>query len=117
MSDAAPSNRRIGERSALPLVVVAAVVLLVGWFILSHSSQRLEEVTGNVEATMTRPQADGQSESERTAMIRLPDGRLIEARIVTQDAVQDGQRAKIVVIEDLLSGRRTYELIDVVAAK
>lgn len=90
---------------------------MVGWFILSHSSRRVEEIIATVEATTTRQQADPQAAPDRTAMIRTADGRLMQARIVTQRPVQAGEQAKIVVIEDALSGRRTYELVDVVTAK
>ena len=117
MPDTAPSRPRAVNRSALPIVAVAAAALLVGWFTLSHSSRRVEELVVTVEATTTRPQSDSQTPADRTAMIRMPDGRLLQARIVTRDPVQAGQRARIVVIEDLLSGQRTYELTDVVAAK
>jgi hypothetical protein len=101
--------------SALPVVLVAAVAVLVGWFILSHSTRRVEEIIATVEATTTRQQSDTQAEPDRTAMIRMPDGRVAQARIVTHRPIQAGQRARIVVIEDVLSGQRTYELTDVVA--
>src|SRR5690349_11351372 len=110
MPDIAPSSPRADHRSALPVVAVAAAALLVGWFTLSHSSRRVEELIVLVEATTAGPQADSPIPAERTAMIRMPDGRLLQARVVTRDPVQAGQRARIVVIEDLLSGQRTYEL-------
>ena len=102
------------KTSALPIVVAAAFALLMGWFILSHSSRPIEKIMVTVEATTTRLLPDRQI-GERTAMIRLADGRLMEARILTQDSVRAGQRAKIKVTEDILSGRRTYELVDVAA--
>ena len=117
MPDRAPSTPRTVHRSALPLVAVAAAALLVGWFTLSHSSRHVGELVVTVEATTTRPQTDNQALPDRTAMIRMPDGRLLQARIATPAPVQAGQRARVVVIEDLLSGQRTYELTDVVAAK
>jgi hypothetical protein len=104
------------KTSAFPIVVAAVFAVLMGWFILSHSRRPVEEVLVTVEATTTRLLPDKQV-AERSAMIRLPDGRLMEARILTQDPVRAGQRAKIKITEDLLSGRRSYELIDVVAAQ
>ena len=102
------------KTSALAIVVAAAFAVLMGWFILSHSSRPVEEMMVTVEATTTRLLPDRQV-GERTAMIRLPDGRLMEARILTQDPVRAGQRARIKITEDILSGRRTYELVDVAA--
>ena len=99
------------------MVAVAIAALVVAWLILSHSSRRVEEIVATVEATTTHQQADPQATPDRTAMIRMPDGRLIQARIVTQRPVQAGQQARIIVIEDALSGRRSYELIDVVTAE
>ena len=105
MSEALPSQRMNNVLFAI----------LVGWFILSHSSRRVEEIIATVEATTTRQHSDTRAEPDRTAMIRMPDGRLAQARIVTHRPVQAGERARIVVIEDVLSGQRTYELTDVVA--
>jgi hypothetical protein len=96
---------------------VAAVAVLVGWFILSHSSRRVEEIIATVEATTTRQQSDAQAEPDRTAMIRMPDGRVTQAHIVTQRPVRAGERARIVVTEDVLSGQRTYEVVDIVPAE
>ena len=117
MPDASHSRLSAANRSTLPALAVAAAAIVIGWFILSHSTRPVEELVATVEATTSRPQTDSQTPPDRTAMIRMPDGRLVQARIIAHDPVQAGQRAHIVVIEDLLSGQRTYELTDVVAAK
>src|SRR3954469_10729185 len=117
MPDAGPSGPSAANRSALPVVFVAAVAVLVGWFILSHSSRRVEEIIATVEATTTRQQSDTRAEPDRTAMIRMPDGRVTQAHIVTHRPVRAGERARIVVTEDVLSGQRTYEVVDIVPAE
>ena len=100
--------------AAIPLVLVAAAVVLVIWFVISNSSRRVEEVMVTVEAVTAGPGSEGQSAPERTAMILRPDGRRLYARIATAEAVRPGQKAKIAVTEQLLSGTRTYEVIDIV---
>ena len=69
-----------------------------------------------VEAVTAGPASGGQSAPERTAMVLMPDGRRLYARIATAEAVRPGQKATIVVTEQLLSGTRTYEIIDIVDA-
>lgn len=100
--------------AAIPLVLVAAAIVLVVWFVIANSSRRVEEVMVTVEAVTAGPGSEGQSVPERTAMILMPDGRRLYARIATAEAVRPGQKAKIAITEQLISGTRTYEVIDIV---
>ena len=102
--------------AAIPVVLVAAAIVLVLWFVVSNSSRRVEEVMVTVEAVTAGAASAGQSAPERTAMVLMPDGRRLYARLATAEAVRPGQKAKIVVTEQLLSGTRTYEIIDIVDA-
>ena len=102
--------------AAIPVVLVAAAIVLVLWFVVSNSSRRVEQVMVTVEAVTAGPASGGQSAPERTAMVLMPDGRRLYARIATAEAVRPGQKATIVVTEQLLSGTRTYEIIDIVDA-
>ena len=102
--------------AAIPVVLAAAAVVLVVWFVISNSSRRVEEVMVTVEAITAGPGAEAGSTPERTAMVLMPDGRRLYARIATAEAVRPGQKAKIAVTEQLLSGTRTYEVIDIVDA-
>jgi hypothetical protein len=102
--------------AAIPVVLVAAAIVLVVWFVISNSTRRVEEVMVTVEAVTAGPGSEGQSAPERTAMILMPDGRRLYARIATAEAERPGQRAKIAITEQLISGTRTYEVIDIVDA-
>jgi uncharacterized OB-fold protein len=104
------------KTAAIPVVLVAAAAVLVVWFVIANSTRRVEEVMVTVEAVTAGPASEGQSAPERTAMILMPDGRRLYARIATAEAVRPGQKAKIVVTEQLISGTRTYEIIDIVDA-
>jgi hypothetical protein len=99
------------KRAAIPIALVAAAVVLVVWFVIANSSRRVQEVIATVEAITSR---GGENGPERTAMIGLPDGRRLYARIVTREPVRPGQEARIVVTEQLLSSTRTYEVVDIV---
>ena len=102
------------KKSATPVVLVLAIAFLIAWFVISNSSRRVDVVIATVEAITAGPADEGASGKERTAMIGLADGRGLYARIVTAEAVRPGQKAKIAVTEQLLSGTRTYEVIDIV---
>ena len=102
--------------AAIPVALVAAAIVLVVWFVISNSSRRVEDVTATVEAVTAGPASAGERAPERTALILMPDGRRLYARIATAKAVRPGQKAKIAVTEQLLSGTRTYEVIDIVDA-
>jgi hypothetical protein len=108
-----PDTARL-KKSATPVVLVLAVAFLIAWFVISNSSRRVDVVIATVEAITAGPADEGASGKERTAMIGLADGRRLYARIVTAEAVRPGQKAKIAVTEQLLSGTRTYEVIDIV---
>ena len=104
------------KNSAIPLVIGAAVVFLLAWFVVANSHRRVEEVVATIEAITTQPGTDRQGQSERTAMILMPDGRRLYARLAIREAVDVGQKAKIAVIEEVLSGTRTYEVFEVIGA-
>ena len=107
MAEAAASKKS----AAIPVALVAAAVVLVVWFVIANSSRRVEEVIATVEAITSGGRESG---PERTALIGLPDGRRLYARIVTREPVRPGQKARIVVTEPLLSSARTYEVVDIV---
>ena len=45
-------------------------------------------------------------------IVEFPDGTIVQAHIVTPLSVHSGQRATIAVQEQLLSGERTYEVVE-----
>jgi ABC-type uncharacterized transport system YnjBCD ATPase subunit len=45
-------------------------------------------------------------------VIRLADGMVVQAHIVTPKSVHSGQRARVAVYEHVLSAERTYELVE-----
>lgn len=106
MTDAAPSSRI----NAILFALLALVVLLFIWFWISNPMRSLGDTTGTIEAVTVRANTDGNVSAERTAMIRLADGTLVQARVVTAANVHSGQRAKVHISEQVLSGSRIYEL-------
>jgi predicted membrane protein len=95
---------------AAPYVLIASVVLAFVWFSVSRTERPLEEITATVEGVTFGPAADHASQ-ERTALIRMANGSVIEARIATPEKVQSGQRARVLVYERALGGR-DYEIIE-----
>jgi hypothetical protein len=70
------------------------------------------DTTGTIEAITVRPSTEDHVAAERTAIIRLADGTLVQARVVTPDSVRSDQRAKVHVSEQLLSGTRNCEALE-----
>src|SRR5437763_13048448 len=105
MTDAASSTRI----NAILFAVLVLVVALFIWFWISNPMRSVGDTTGTIEAVTVRPSSEGHVSGERTAMIRLGDGTLVQARVLTPESVRSGQRAKVHVSEQLLSGTRTYE--------
>jgi hypothetical protein len=98
-------------RSATPYVIIAAIVLSFLWFSVTNPSKQVAEMSGIVEAVTFRGATDD-PRSDRTAVIRLTDGTIVQAHIVTTLSVHSGQRAKVAVYEQVLSAERTYELVE-----
>ena len=103
--------------AAIPIFAAAAIALVVSWFVASNSTRPVEELVLTVEAITTRASNNGKAEPERTAIVRTPDGRLLQARIATHDPLSAGHKAKVIVTEQVLSGDRTYEVIGEAEAK
>ncbi len=99
-------------RSATPYVIIAALVLSSLWFSVRNPSKQVAEMSGIIEAVTFRGASDDPRVSERTAVIRLADGTIVQAHIVTPLRVHSGQRAKVAVYEQVLSAERTYELVE-----
>lgn len=108
MSEAAASSRI----NTILFAVLALVVVLFIWFWISNPMRSVGETTGTIEAITVRASTEGNVGAERTAMVRLADGTLVQARILTAVNVHSGQRAKLHVSEQVLSGTRTYEVLE-----
>ena len=108
MTEAASSSRI----NAILFALLALVVLLFIWFWISNPTRSVGDTTGTIEAVTVRASSEGNVSAERTAMIRLADGTLIQAHVVTAANVRSGQHAKVHVSEQVLSGTRTYEVVE-----
>jgi HAMP domain-containing protein len=108
MTEAASSSRI----NAILFALLALVVLLFIWFWISNPSRSVGDTTGTIEAVTVRASSEGNVGGERTAMIRLADGTLIQAHVVTPTNVHSGERAKVHISEQVLSGTRTYEVLE-----
>lgn len=92
--------------------VLALVVLLFIWFWISNPTRSVGEMTGTIEAITSQTGTEGHTGPERTAMIRLADGTLVQARVLSVTPLHSGQRARLAVSEQVLSGARTYEVVE-----
>jgi hypothetical protein len=92
--------------------VLAAVVVAFAGFWIADPSRTVGETTGTILALTIQPSTGGHAGADRTAMIRLADGTLVQARVVAESNLRSGQRAKLLVSEQLLSGTRTYEVLE-----
>lgn len=99
-------------RNAAPYVIIGAIILSFFWFSVRNPSKQVAELSGIIEAVTFRGATDDPRSSDRTAVIRLTDGTIVQAHIVTPVTVHSGQRAKIVVYEHVLSTERTYEVVE-----
>jgi hypothetical protein len=101
-----------GRINTILFALFAVVALLFIWFWISNPTRSVGETSGTVEAITVQPSTDSHVGPDRTAMIRLGDGTLVQAKVVTPINVHSGQRAKLVIAEQLLSGTRTYEVVE-----
>ena len=106
------TNDRAAIRAVAPYAIIAAVVLVFLWFSLKNPSSQVAEISGTIEAVTFRGDTDGPAIADRTAVIRLADGTMLQAHVAQRLNVHSGQRARIVVYEHILSPDRTYEVVD-----
>jgi HAMP domain-containing protein len=108
MSEALPSQRM----NNILFAILAIVIVVFIWFWITDPRRNVGEMSGTIEAITVQPSTNGHVGSDRTAMIRLADGTLVQASVVTPMHVRSGQRAKVLVSEQMLSGTRTYEVVE-----
>ena len=113
MPESLPSQRM----NNVLFAILAIVVVVFIWFWITDPRRSVGEMTGVIEAITVQPSANGHAGSDRTAMIRLADGTLVQAAVLTPLHVRSGQRAKLLVSEQMLSGTRTYEVVDAADSK
>ena len=106
------NQRPASIKNATPYAIIAAIVLSFLWFSVRNPSKQVAEISGTIEAVTFRGATDDPRASDRTAVIRLADGTIVQAHIARQLSVHSGQRARIAVYERVLSSERTYELIE-----
>jgi len=99
-------------RAVAPYVIIAALVLAFLWFSVQNPSRQVAEITGVIEAVTFRGESDAPGAADRTAVIRLNDGTIVQAHIVAALNAHSGQRARIAVYEHALSSDRTYEVVE-----
>jgi hypothetical protein len=98
-------------RSLAPYVIIGAIVVVFFWFSVQNPSRQVAEINGTIEAVTFRGATDEPGTADRTAVIRLGDGTIVQAHVVTALAVHSGQLARIAVYEHVLSTERTYAVI------
>jgi hypothetical protein len=99
-------------RNASPYVIIGAIVLSFFWFSFKNPSKQIAELSGTIEAVTFRGANDQPGAPDRTAVIRLTDGTIVQAHILAQLNVHAGQHARIAVYEHVLSAERRYELVE-----
>ena len=113
MPDALPSQRM----NNILFAILAIVIVVFIWFWITDPRRNIGEMSGVVEAITVQPSKSGHAGADRTAMIRLADGTLVQASVATPAHVRSGQRAKLQVSEQMLSGTRTYEVVEAADSK
>jgi HAMP domain-containing protein len=106
------ANDRAAIRAVAPYAIIGAIVLAFFWFSLRNPSSQVAEISGTIEAVTFRGDTDAPGIADRTAVIRLADGTMLQAHVAAPLSVHSGQQARIVVYERILSAERTYEVID-----
>jgi hypothetical protein len=109
MSDAALPSQKM---NTVLFAILAVVIIVFIYFWVTDPQRAIGEMSGMVEAVTLQPATGGHAGADRTAMIRLADGTLVQARVSTASHVHSGQRAKLLVSEQVLSGTRTYEVVE-----
>ena len=98
----------------VPLAIVTAIavgVLTIISFTAKKADDPVEQVSGIVEAITYGPKKSDRTVPERTAIIRLADGTLVQARVAESVKVGSGQKARMLVYQQVFSATRTYELV------
>ena len=95
---------------AAPYILVASVVLAFVWFSVTRTDRPREEITAMIEGVTFGPASAGHGR-ERTALIRLADGTVAEARLAARENVHPGQNVRVLVYERAFAGP-TYEIVE-----
>jgi len=96
----------------IPYVVIPAIIVTLIFLMAKKADKPIDEMNGMIEAVTAGPATPEHPVPDRTAIIRLADGTILQAHIATPSAVHSGQKAKILVYERGLSAVRSYEVVD-----
>ena len=86
-------------------------MLAVVWSSVQKIGAPVDEISGTIEAVTFEPAPAADGAASRSAIVQLPDGTLVQARITTQVPVQSGQKATLRVYTGVFSPARTYEIV------
>src|SRR4051812_49666932 len=89
MSEALPSQRMNNVLFAILAIVVAVFI----WFWITDPRRSIGGVTGMIEAITVQPSSTRPAGADRTAVIRLAHGALVQASGGTPGVGRPGQRA------------------------
>ena len=96
----------------IPYVFIPAIIVTLIFLTAKKADKPIDEMNGMIEAVTAGPATPGHAVPDRTAIIRLADGTILQAHVATAAAVHSGQKAKILVYERGLSATRSYEVVD-----
>jgi hypothetical protein len=105
-----PSPKRSFATPVL-ITAISALVLAVVWSSVQKLGAPVDEISGTIEAVTFGPAPAGDGAASRSAIVQLPDGTLVQARITTRVPVQSGQKATLRVYTGVFSPARTYEIV------
>ena len=109
MSDSGTSTKSSIVRLAIILAVSVIVLAFIAVTIRKAETQAAQ-TSGIIEAITFGPSEPGKAAPERTAMVRLADGTLVQAHIATSAKVNAGQRATMLVYQPVFSAAPRYEV-------
>lgn len=101
----APSTKRV----IVAYTVIVAILLGLLWFSLQQTGTPVEQTSGIVEAVTFSSSQD--RPGTQTAIVRRPDGTLLQAQVPPNATVRSGDKVDVVGYQQFFSATRTYEIV------
>lgn len=112
MLQVAPATKRVIAGYAIIVAILAGLL----WLSIRQTGSAVERTNGVVEAVTFGP-GEREGPAGQTAIVRRPDGTLIQAQVPNAASVRSGDAVKVVGYQRFFSTARTYEIVESEAAR
>jgi hypothetical protein len=99
------------KRVVLAYAAILAILAGLVWLSVEATNRPVESTGGVVEAVTFGPPTPASGVNTQTAIVRRPDGTLVQAQVPPFKRVRTGESVQMLGYQRFFSTARTYEIV------